>query len=239
MDIAPLGTALLMGFLGSLHCVGMCGPIMLILPFQRLEGWKKLLGILLYHFGRISVYAAMGLILHSFRMLFHPEWQQIVSIILGGLLLLIGITTFVAKRIALKIPWMGFVQKQAPKLMGQTSFPALLGAGVLNGLLPCGLVYMALSVATLAPDGTESALRMYAFGIGTAPALIAVTLMQRRLFSGKALLKKFVPVGLLVLGSLIMVRGMNLGVPYLSPSVEVKGKTVKSSCCHKNTQCEP
>lgn len=207
---------------------------MLILPFQQMKGWKRVVGISVYHLGRISVYAAMGLILHSFRMLFHPEWQQIVSIILGALLLTAGIATFISKGAAIKIPWLGFVQKQAPKLLGRTSIPALFGAGTLNGLLPCGLVYMALSVATVAPDGMSAALRMYAFGLGTAPALIAVTVLHRRIFSGRAFLKKFVPVGLLLMGCLFLVRGMNLGVPYLSPSVEVKGKAVKSSCCSRH-----
>jgi sulfite exporter TauE/SafE len=231
MDITPYSTALLMGFLGSLHCVGMCGPIMLILPFRNMEGWKKALGIFLYHFGRISVYAAMGLALHSFRLLFDPAWQQGISLTLGGLLLLFGITTFISKGKGIKLPWLGFVQKQAPKVMGNTSLPAILAGGVLNGLLPCGLVYMALSVATVAPDGMSAALRMYSFGLGTVPALVAVTVLQRRIFASSLSLKKLVPVGLLVLGSLFLVRGMNLGVPYLSPSVEVKGNVVKSSCC--------
>lgn len=238
MDFAPYSSALLMGFLGSLHCAGMCGPIMMILPFRNMHSWKKVLGITLYHFGRISVYAAMGLALHSFRLLFHPAWQQGISLTLGALMLLFGLSTFIANRISIQLPWTGFVQKMAPKFMGRTSFPALFTAGILNGLLPCGLVYMALSMATVAPDSTSAAFRMYAFGLGTIPALVTITLLQRRIFAGGLSLKKFVPIGLLVLGSLFLVRGMNLGVPYLSPSVEVKGTEVKSSCCAHKKECK-
>src|SRR5690606_17654537 len=86
--------AYLMGLTGSLHCAGMCGPIIWVMPFRVLSGFSKWLGIFLYHVGRISVYAAMGAILHSFKSVFRPEWQQYISIVLGGTLLVAGILSF-------------------------------------------------------------------------------------------------------------------------------------------------
>lgn len=227
-------TALTMGLVGSLHCAGMCGPIMLILPFQQLKGWQKAAGLALYHFSRISVYVLMGVAMHTFRHLFHPEWQQTVSLVLGSLLLAFGLYSFLAQNKTIRIPWTGWVQRQASRFMGKPSLPALMAAGALNGLLPCGLVYMALSLAATAPSTTDAAMALYFFGAGTLPMLLSITLLQKRIgiaFSG--MVKRFVPVMLLFFGVLFILRGANLGIPYLSPKVEIAGSEVKSNCCHK------
>jgi len=234
MDQVTLFTALSMGFLGSLHCAGMCGPIMLILPFQLLHGWKKVIAITLYHLGRVSIYAGMGLILHSFKHLFHPQWQQYISMILGVVLLASGILTFFpAGNKLLQFPWLGFVKKQSLKVIGRPEFSALFMAGLLNGLLPCGLVYMALSLAATASSTTTAALAMYAFGLGTMPMLITITLLKGkvRLFQSQSI-RKFVPAMMLILGCLFLLRGMNLGISYLSPELTQSKVGVKSSCCH-------
>src|ERR1700761_8607152 len=103
--------ALLMGFTGSLHCAGMCGPIMWILPFQALQGLKRWLAIALYHTGRISTYALIAFILHSFKVFFNPKWQQYFSVAAGGTLLLMGIFSFYpGSKLKLQLPWVKFVQ---------------------------------------------------------------------------------------------------------------------------------
>lgn len=234
MNAAALTTALAMGFLGSFHCAGMCGPIMLILPFGALSGWRKMAGIAFYHLGRVSVYAAMGLVLHSFKSLFHPGWQQAVSISLGCVMLLTGLYSFLSAGRAAWLPQAGFVRKWAARFMGNPSLPALTIAGALNGMLPCGLVYMALSLSVAAFTTADAALVMYAFGLGTVPMLVSIVLLKRKwqpFFAGS--LRRYVPVLLFTLSGLFLLRGMALGIPYLSPKVAVEGKTIKSSCCHK------
>jgi uncharacterized protein len=233
--IAPVLTmALLMGLTGSLHCAGMCGPIIWVMPFQFMSGARKWLGIGLYHLGRISVYALLGVILHSFKGLFDPHVQQYVSIVLGVALLLAGIVSFQPGNLKIELPWSGWVRQRLGKLMTNISLSTLFGAGVLNGLLPCGLVYMALSTAVLVPDRLTAALAMYAFGLGTVPMLVGISIFRSRFAPGSfSKARKFVPVIMLAFGLLFVVRGMNLGIPYLSPKIEVVESGVKASCCHK------
>lgn len=235
MNAFTLTMALLMGLTGSLHCAGMCGPIILVMPFQRLSGLQKWLGITLYHFGRVSVYALLGLVLHSFKSVFQPQWQQYISIGLGALLLLIGILSFFpGSRFSVKLPWTGFIQKQLGRFMANPGILSLFGTGMLNGLLPCGLVYMALSATVTADTGWQAMKLMYAFGLGTVPMLTAITVLKDRTkLLQLAHFRKLVPVVMLFFGSLFVLRGLNLGIPYLSPKVTVEHNEVKASCCHK------
>jgi sulfite exporter TauE/SafE len=226
--------ALMMGLAGSLHCAGMCGPIIWIMPFQMQSGYKKWLSIALYHFGRISVYALLGLVLHSFSSLFHPHWQQYISVALGITLLLIGIASFFPGKNSINLPWSNFVRNQLGRFIGNASLFSLFVAGILNGLLPCGLVYMALSAAATAPTTQQAILSMYAFGLGTMPVLIALTILKGKLsIISMQRVKKFVPVIMLFFGCIFVLRGMNLGIPYISPQVSVEKHEVKASCCHK------
>lgn len=223
-----------MGLAGSLHCAGMCGPIIWVMPFQVLTGYKKWLGIALYHFGRISVYALMGLVLHSFSALFHPQWQQYISIVLGIVLLVVGIISFIPGRNSFSLPWAGFVKSRLGHFIGSPSVFSLFITGTLNGLLPCGMVYMALSAAATADTALQSMALMYAFGAGTLPMLIALTVLKSKAsFLRIQHVKKLVPVVMLVFGCIFVLRGMNLGIPYLSPQVAVEQHEVKATCCHK------
>lgn len=225
-----------MGLTGSLHCAGMCGPIIWIMPFQFMLGFRKWLSIFLYHFGRISVYALLALILHSFKGIFNPQVQQYVSISLGIMLLLAGILSFLPNHaVKINLPWTTFIKKHIGRFIGDPSPGALFVAGVLNGLLPCGLVYMALSAAVVSNSTGDAILAMYAFGIGTMPMLIGITVLKSKAtFLRLSYARKLVPVVMFAFGCLFVLRGMNLGIPYLSPKVEVTQQhEVKSSCCHK------
>lgn len=233
MNIAGLILAFMMGLTGSIHCAGMCGPIMLILPFRHLSGFKKVLGITLYHAGRISIYATIGVLLFSFRALFHPEWQQYISIFTGGTLLVAGILSFFPKYGVVKLPWTGFVKQQLSKAMATPAMLTFLLTGMLNGLLPCGLVYMALSAAVSSTTVLQSALLMYAFGIGTLPMLIGITVIGNGIRISASWVKKLVPVAMLFFGCLFIIRGMNLGIPFLSPKMMVAPTHIKVVCCHK------
>ena len=235
MSIVTLTMALVMGLTGSLHCAGMCGPIVWVMPFQMMNGFRRWLGIGLYHFGRISIYALLGFMLHAFKSVFRPQWQQYTSIVLGVMLLLIGIISFIPNRkLSIKLPWTEWIKKKLGQFIGSPSFRTLFVSGMLNGMLPCGLVYMALSVSITAPDAFQSVLLMYVFGAGTIPVLIALTVLKNKVgFLRTNHIRKMVPVVMFVFGCVFILRGMNLGIPYLSPEIVIEQQTVKTTCCHK------
>lgn len=225
----------LMGLTGSMHCAGMCGPIIWVMPFQALSGYKKWLGIALYHLGRLSVYATLGLILFSFKSVFDPHVQQYVSMIAGALLLIAGIASFIpGKTLQFNLPWAGWVRAALAKFMAKPGLLSLLFTGALNGLLPCGLVYVALSASITAQSAVGAMLMMYTFGLGTVPMLVMLTVLKNRVsFVRQLSIRKLVPVTMLLFGCLFILRGMNLGVPYLSPKLEMEKNEIKASCCHK------
>ena len=235
MNALTITMAFLMGLTGSLHCAGMCGPIMWILPFRLFTGIKKAVAIGLYHSGRISVYAFLAIVLHSFRNLFDPKMQQYISIALGGSLLLLGILSFMPGHLLkVKLPWTEYVKQQLSHFIARPGLGTLTLAGILNGLLPCGLVYMALSASVTAVSTLQAATFMYAFGAGTLPMLLGIILLKNKLtFLNGYHARKFVPVIVFAFGCLFILRGMNMGIPYLSPKVEVTQHEIRS-CCHKH-----
>ena len=227
--------AFLMGFTGSLHCAGMCGPIMWVMPFQLFKGAKKGVAIGLYHLGRISVYASLAVILHSFRALFEPRVQQYISMALGATLLLVGVLSFIPNNVVkIRLPWAEQVKTALGRTMVKPGLGKIAAAGILNGLLPCGLVYMALSASLTAASVMQAGAFMYIFGMGTLPMLLSITLLKTRLaFLRSAHIRKLVPVTLFAFGCLFLLRGMNLGIPYLSPRIAVVGHEIKACCCHR------
>jgi sulfite exporter TauE/SafE len=233
MTTFTFAMAVLMGLAGSLHCAGMCGPIVLVMPFQALSGFGKWTGIFLYHFGRVSVYAVLGLSLHSFTSLFRPQWQQYISLILGGCLLISGLISFFSGRFRVRLPWSDFVAGRLGRFMGSPRFSTLFITGALNGLLPCGLVYMALSMAVTAGTALQAMTLMFAFGLGTVPMLVTLTVLKMRCSAFFPAFRKLVPAVVFCLGCLLLLRGLDLGIPWLSPEVEMEQGAVKASCCHK------
>lgn len=238
MNATLLLTALVMGVAGSLHCAGMCGPIVWVMPFQQFRGAMRGVGIALYHFGRISAYALLGVMLHMFKALFHPQWQQYFSVGAGIALLLFGILYFLPRNgLRMHLPWAGAVQYGLRKVMARPQPAWLIAAGALNGLLPCGMVYMALAAAVSVQATWQAAVMMYAFGIGTVPMMVAITLLRSRAPLRAVSLRKWTPVIMLFFGCLFVLRGANLGIPYLSPKVELHSTDApapKMSCCHKS-----
>lgn len=204
--------ALLLGFLGSFHCIGMCGPIALTLPVQHLRGFRRIAGILLYNFGRITTYALMGALFGWLGKQFYlGGLQQWLSIALGAILML---SVFIRTP---HIPRIKGVQRILGQLLAKREFSTLYAIGFFNGLLPCGLVYLGITGA-LATGGIENGmLFMAAFGAGTIPAMFAVSWFSQLL---RFRLKKVLPIVMLLMGFLLIVRGMNLGIPYISPHIE-------------------
>ncbi len=216
-------SAIAFGFLGSFHCVGMCGPIALSLPVQHLSGGARAVGIGLYNLGRIVMYAIIGIIFGVIGLSFqYFGWQQYLSIALGIALLILFIIRIVPKNAIQKSSvfskWNQWIIKFLAPLMKNPGKRNLILIGMLNGLLPCGLIYLALAGAMATGNIFYSGLFMAGFGAGTLPAMVLasyaaglITLQMRNK------IKKVLPYMLLLMGVLLILRGMNLEIPYLSP----------------------
>ena len=217
---------LTLGVLGSFHCVGMCGPLALSLPVQHLQGFQKFAGIVTYNFGRIFTYSLLGFILGFVGMSFSFfGWQQIFSIVLGCILLVIFFALLFRKKIFqnsfIQNTWNQYIVRLLSPLFGRKTFGALFLIGLLNGLLPCGLVYMAVAGGLATGNILYSSLFMASFGLGTLPAMIAMS------FAGSFIslkirnnMKKVIPYIFACMGILLILRGMNLNIPYVSPALE-------------------
>jgi hypothetical protein len=160
--------------------------------------------------------------------------QQVVSIGAGVLILLFILSRFsIASRIPLIAKLNGWVQQRLGKLLASSKRPAsLFPIGLLNGLLPCGLVYVAITASLATMDTFQGMLLMFSFGLGTIPVMAGLMVFGH-LISVRARQKinKAVPYFVGVMAVMLILRGMNLGIPYLSPSLEKDSTEV--SCCHK------
>jgi len=219
-----LYTALIFGLISSLHCIGMCGPIAMMLPVDRNNPTKKAIQILLYHAGRLTSYALLGMLFGLLgRGLYVAGIQQQISIIMGVLMIVLALVPEkVFARYNYSRPIYNFISKVKTSLGSQfkrKSPDALFTIGVLNGLLPCGLVYAALFGAITMQSVTFSISYMLLYGLGTIPLMSAVVYVSNFLsltFRNK--LQKMVPLVTVIIGLLFVLRGMGLDIAYISPS---------------------
>jgi sulfite exporter TauE/SafE len=212
-------TAFILGLVGSLHCAGMCGPLALALPHAGNHPATYVAGRAAYNLGRVITYCGLGLIFGLLgKTLLLAGMQRWLSIGLGAALLA-GL--LVSRKRALGRPLGALVEQLKSRmaaLLRRRSVDALLGLGLLNGLLPCGLVYVACAGATATGGIFTSTLYMFTFGLGTVPMMLAVSLSGRLVpFSLRLKLLKAVPVVVFLLASLLILRGLELGIPYVSP----------------------
>ncbi len=226
-------SGLSIGILGSFHCVGMCGPLALALPVHKFSDLKKYSSILLYNFGRAFSYAIMGLVFgiicQSFSFF---KLQQYLSIFSGSFILLVLILSYFGKA---ESSWLApFTIKIKNKLSGylkaeKTPF-SFLSIGIINGFLPCGLVYIAIATSIATGSILKSALLMFAFGMGTLPIMSLTMYFGKYIsLSFRSVLTKMTPYIISCVAVLLILRGLNLGIPYVSPKQEGTHQT----CCHK------
>lgn len=216
-----LWTAFLLGLVGSAHCAGMCGPLALALPATGSNRGTFLAGRLLYNVGRIVTYtllgAVFGLLGEGFALAGLQRWVSL----LGGLVILLGLIA--SSRFAPGLPILrvvGWLRSKLGRLLKERSFTANFAFGLLNGLLPCGLVYVAALGAAALGDWLLGLAFMAAFGLGTVPMLLALGLAGPRLqwlLRGKV--ERLVPATMALAAVLLLLRGMGLGIPYLSPDL--------------------
>lgn len=245
-------TGFVLGITSSLHCMGMCGPIAMALPLNRRSTGSILFGAFQYNFGRVVTYSILGVIVGSVGLTIHTfGFLQWTSIIAGALLIVFAWRKFFSRISFLHAPTLFFntgLNSLLGKVIRSKNPAKLFLLGGLNGLLPCGMVYIALLNAILAGNPYGSALAMVAFGLGTLPAMIFVSVAFSKITNEKRKsYQKVLPYLLTVVGLLIILRGMNLDIPYLSPKISVttsqeedqQEKTeVEMSCCHKNQECK-
>lgn len=201
--------ALTLGFIGSFHCIGMCGPIALTLPVQHLEGVRKQGGILLYNAGRISAYSLFGLASGWIGNLFAlAGLQQWLSVGLGAGMLLLLVLRYSRKHI--QLPHKRIIMLLG-NLLRRQQLHTLYAIGFLNGLLPCGLIYFALTGAVATGNPFSGALFMAAFGAGTLPAMITLSwcsqLISLRLRNN---LRRCVPFVVGLMAILLIIRGFSI-----------------------------
>lgn len=218
-------TAFVLGFLGSLHCAGMCGPLALALPQTGSSPAAYTLGRLAYNGGRILTYCALGLAFgllgKTFAMAGVQQWASIAL----GVALLAGLLA--SRKLAVWGPVTRVLQGiKAPmgRLLKRRSTLALGGLGMLNGLLPCGLVYVACAGAA-ATNGIVAGIQyMAVFGLGTLPMMLAISMSGRLVPMNLRLrLRGLIPASVFMLAALLILRGMALGIPYVSPKAPVSG----------------
>ncbi len=210
-----------MGLAGSLHCVGMCGPLALALPLNSATGINRFFSALAYNTGRTITYFSLGTILGwTGSRLVAIGYQQLFSITTGALILLALILGKYLPPSRIFFALQGSFKKYVSGFLSRkNSVRGLFVFGVLNGLLPCGLVYMAIASALIIGGPLQSGIFMAAFGLGTIPLMLILMITGHLVsFSLRSTMKKAVPYFIGIVAVLMILRGLNLGIPYISPA---------------------
>jgi sulfite exporter TauE/SafE len=232
-----LWSALIFGLLGSFHCVGMCGPIAFMLPVDRSNSTKKVIQIFTYHFGRLLAYSLIGLFFGLVgKSLYIFGIQQQLSIFLGILMIVVVV---IPSRIFNKYNFskpiykiISKVKSSLGKALKKKTADTFLTIGFLNGFLPCGLVYMAVFASLAMQSAWQGSLYMALFGLGTIPLMTSAIYLGKFLNTKmKQRIQKGIPIFVVIIGLLFILRGLGLGIPYLSPApiVDVASSAID---CH-------
>lgn len=234
-----LTSALVLGLLGSLHCLGMCGPIAFMLPLDQENTIKKTTQLSIYHVGRLLAYGVIGVLFGTLgKGLELFGIQQKLSIGIGVLMIILVLipTKYLNGHKVFQPIYsiLGKVKSRLGSELKKKTPDAFLTIGFLNGFLPCGLVYIALLGAVAMGSPWEGGLYMMLFGLGTVPLMSAVV-YSKGLIKGpvRSKIQKLIPVFVVIIGILFIVRGLGLGIPYVSPK-PAAGNTVTATIeCHQ------
>ena len=225
-------TAFVIGLLGSLHCIGMCGPIALALPTGPIKSVRFYAGRLLYNFGRVITYSFFGLIFGLIgKNLAVVGLQRWVSIVSGVVIIIIVLIPRAAKTgMIMKLPFGKVTQKIKEtfgNLFRKGSLSSMLFIGIVNGLLPCGFVYVGVAGAIAVGDVGLGVVYMALFGLGTIPVMFITSVAGNFISIGiRQKLTKVIPILAILLAVLFILRGMNLGIMYISPKTEKMMKVI-------------
>ena len=212
--------AFMIGLLGSVHCIGMCGPLAFAVPSLK-KGWFFLVtDKLAYQFGRIIAYCLLGAVIGLIgEQIWLAGFQQGISILSGALIVMAACS---------RIFKLSFLKDNPSFMLGpfNSMFNYALKhkanhliIGFINGFLPCGFVYLALAGALNTESIQNSVIYMFWFGMGTLPLMFIATIGIG--FTGTIFRKKInriVPYLMLCIGIWFILRGLTLDIPYLSPA---------------------
>ena len=214
--------ALILGLISSLHCVAMCGPIVLLLPIDRSSKYKKIGHILCYHFGRFIAYGLLGVLFGMIgKGLSIAGFQQKLSIVAGICIILVALIS--EKRI-MRIPlvqrYFLLIKSQLNQYLSKPKKArSITIIGFFNGLLPCAMIYGALFGALSMGAVYKSGIFMLVFGLGTLPLLSLVFLISDSVKQVITLkFQNVLPLMAVIIGILLILRGAGLDVGMLSPS---------------------
>ena len=230
-------TALVMGAVGSLHCVGMCGPLAMALPVVAQSPPGRMLYTLLYNFGRVVTYAALGAVLGVLGASFALVGLQQALSIVAGLLILVFLLwprgSWLVNSHKRVQQVFEILRKQLGELFFRKNYKSVFFIGLLNGLLPCGLVYMAVAGAVSTASVLKSSMFMAAFGLGTLPLMWSVAFFGSLAgIKTRASIRKAYPYLMFLMACLLIVRGLGLGIPFLSPDFSTANSTGAGIECH-------
>ncbi|SHJ66774.1 sulfite exporter TauE/SafE family protein [Pseudozobellia thermophila] len=217
-------SALILGLMGSLHCVGMCGPIAFMLPVDRTNNFKKFGQVSIYHLGRLLAYGLIGLVFGWLgKGLYVFGMQQNLSIAIGiVMIVLVLVPARLLGKYNVSRPIYRLISQVKSRLgqeLKKKSPDTFLTIGFLNGFLPCGLVYMGLFGSIAMGSAWQGALYMILFGLGTVPLMTAAVYFSTLLQGGlRNKVQKLIPVFVVIVGALFILRGLGLGIPYVSPA---------------------
>jgi sulfite exporter TauE/SafE len=221
----------------------MCGALTLALPVRRGNTSSFLAGKIVYNLGRTFTYSLLGLLLGASKLMFGAMLfdihtvQELLSISIGvGMLMSVVIPKTLRTGISttpLMMRLLGKLRSELGRFLTAQSLNGQFCFGMVNGLLPCGFVYMALALAALSATLQEATFSMMLFGLGTIPAMLGVAVVMR--FSGKRVqisssIRRYMPVVVVLLGVLFIVRGLSLGIPYLSPALTAQPAGLEAGC---------
>lgn len=230
-------SAIILGLLSSFHCVGMCGPIAFILPVDKRNKQRGTYQTILYHLGRLLAYSSIGALFGLLgRGLYLSGFQQRLSILLGVVMIaIVLIPVRIFNKYNFSRPLYHLIGKVKAKLglyLKKTSNKAIFSIGFFNGFLPCGMVYMALVGAVATSEFYLGAFYMFLFGLGTIP-IMTLAIYSKNIFSLNLRKKitRAIPVFVVIIGLLFILRGMGLGIPYVSPKdVKLQVHTTPIEC---------
>ncbi|MNJ85312.1 hypothetical protein D3C87_27820 [compost metagenome] len=233
----------LLGLASSFHCMTMCGPISMALPLNRQSNKTLIGGILSNNIGRMATYTFLGLILGTIGFsLGIFRFFQIGSIFFGLVLIVLAWRRQWINKLEFRNHSLNhWTSRKMGYLLKQQGTFRLFLIGLLNGLLPCGMIFLALASSLLASNPWETALGMSFFGLGTLPGMISVAFFAQKMgqsFRGK--LTHIYPYLLTLIGILVILRGTNLGIPYLSPKIETNQRSehqTDSETLRKQVMC--
>jgi sulfite exporter TauE/SafE len=223
--------AFFIGLFGSLHCVGMCGPLAFAIPVSKNNWWLIVGDKVLYNFGRVISYTLLGFLIGFIgRQFWISGLQQGISLVSGILIIMAGLS----RVFKLKLYKSNILSKAVSPVNKLLSYALKHRAGhliigILNGFLPCGFVYLALIGAVNTASPQSAAQYMFWFGVGTFPLMLIATISSS--FAGALIRRRInsaMPYLMVCLGFWFILRGSGLNIPYLSPPKQQSGVAV----CH-------